>query len=324
MKASKSLGGDIMKNKIWVIALLFVALLAIPMVAFAENADTNTISDDTINEMRIMGDPLGAHVRLLQLEKSLTRNVLSGQAVLDVIAKNHPDTNTVSAGATLDSLEMLTGELKTIIENADTNTSVQKFVEIKKEGITLTQQFREQTRDILTATDKQEIRDKVAEIDKNELKTISDQTEHVKNQFNADKVEALLKLMNVSNPELIQRITDGNATKQEVEDAVTAAYNALTPEQKTTVDSLIKENSIKRTISEKEAIKKGGEGLGNRMLQRAQNQIQKLSDWYQQRAIDANANGHPQREQRMQELSDKLGQISDRLDNNLRNHRGGR
>jgi len=323
MKASKSLGGDIMKNKIGIIALLFVALLAIPMAAFAETDDTNSISEDTANEIKIMSDPLGAHVRLLQLEKSLTKNVLTGQIVIDVINKNHPDANMVAAEGTLDELEALTDELQTIIENTDTNISVQKFVEIKKEGITLTQQFREQTRSLLTATDKQEIKDRTQSIDKNELKIISEQTNRVRNQFNADKIEALLQLMGINNPELIQRITDGNATKQEVEDAVTAAYNALSPEQKAIVDSLIKENAIKRTISEKEILKKGKEKLIERLLEREQNRLEKLGEWYQKRAEDANKNGFEKRGERMEDLSQRIGEISDKLEERLREHQRG-
>jgi hypothetical protein len=320
MRAGKPLGGDIMKNKIGLIALLFVALLAIPMVAFAESGDTNSISDDTTNEVKIMSDPLGAHVRLLQLEKSLTKNVLTGQIVLDVINKNHPDANTTTAGVTLDSLEALADELKTIIENADTNMSVQKFVEMKKEGITLTQDFKEQTRAFLTATDKQEIKERVQSIDKNELKSISEQTERIRNQFNADKIEALLRLLGVNNPELIQKIRDGNITKQEVEDAVTAAYNELSQGQQAAVDSLLKENAIKKIVAEKEIVKKSEEKLMERLLEREKERLEKLGEWYKKRAEDANESGHKEREQRMENLSEKIDEISHNLEKKLRDH----
>ncbi len=302
-----------MKNKIGIIALLFVALLAIPMVAFAETDDTNSISDDMANEIRIMGDPLGAHVRLLQLEKSFTRNVLTGQIVIDVINKNHPDANTTAAGTTLDELEALADELRTIIENTDTNTSVQEFVEMKKQGITLTQEFREQTRSLLTSTDKQEIRERVKAIDKNELKSISNQIEYMRGQFNAGKIEALLRLLGANNTQLMQKIRDGNATKQEVGDAVTAAHNALSPQQQAAVDSLLKENAIKRIIGEKEIIKKGKEKLAERVLERKQNRMEKLSKWYQKRAENANKNGFEKRGERMEKLSEKIKELSDKL-----------
>ena len=344
-----------MKGKdIAIVAVLFAVLVAVPMVLAEDlntGTDTNTVADqnaaittdtnsvldantvvtsttdinatidsDTQQEIHAMTTGLGAQVRLLQLEKSLTRNVLMGQVVLDVLQTNHPDTNTSAAQATLNEMESTVGNVKALEAGTDLNTVVQQFVVLKKEGISLTQDFRKETGPYLDANDRQQISDRVKSIDANELKPINDEIGQLRDQFNANKIEALLRLLDTNNPDLIASISAGTATQAQINTALKDAYNNLSAGQKAAVNALLKENIIKRVVAEKAITTNVKENLANKLRQRFDNRVQNLKNWVQQH-IDQN-NGFSARAKRIVETD--LNQLRSRVNQTLnRNWRGG-
>jgi hypothetical protein len=301
-----------MIKKISVIALLLVIFALIP-IGFAE--DTNTIIDaNTEQEIKLMLNPFGAEVRLIQLEKSVTRNILVGAKIIEIIQKNHVDENIDSAQNVLNQMEALLNDIKNIDLEEDKNILVAEFVAMKKEATDLSKQFREITTTILTANDRQEISEAIKDIDKVQLKGVNNEVKNAIRTHNAERIEALLGQMGVNNPELIQKIIDGNTIAAEVKQGVMNAFNALSTEQKQMIETKIKEGSIKRKISEREFVAKAKENGLQKMLQRDQNKFQRMNEWTKSNCLDINSNGFEERANRLKNLGE-TNQISEKIGN---------
>ncbi|MFA6064835.1 MAG: hypothetical protein WC746_03255 [archaeon] len=292
-------------------ALLLVILAALPM-AFAE--DTNFVIDaNTAQEIKVMTTPFGAEVRLLQLEKSVTKNVLIGAKVVEIIQKNHPDSNVSEAQNILNLMESLVSDIQNVTLSTDKNTQVAEFIAMKNEATTLSKQFREATAPALDSNDKKEIKDAVEGLDKTELKAINEEIKQAIRSNNAQTIEALLQKMGVTNPELIQKIADGNASAGQVKQALMNAYRDLNGEQKQIAGAKIKEGAIKRMIAEKEIFLKANKNAMDQIIKRTQTQLQRASEWAKNSSKDANANGFEQRAKRLRELSNDLAHASQRI-----------
>lgn len=292
-------------------ALLLVILAALP-IAFAEDANS-VIDANTAQEVKAMRTPYGAEVRLLQLEKSVTRNVLVGAKVIEVIQKNHVDANVTTAQSILDQMEALIVDIKNVDLTADKNVLVTNFVAMKKEATDLSRQFRESTATILDANDKKEIKEAVKELDKNELKSMNEEIKNTVRMHNAETITALLQKMGTTNPELIQKIIDGNATAEEVKQAVLTAFEDLNMSEKQLAAAKIKENAIKRMVAEKNMIQEARNKAMQKILERDQNRLNRMSDWLKNKANDLNANGFEDRAKRMENISQRMDNISQKI-----------
>jgi hypothetical protein len=315
----KNKGGICMRKNILVLgAILLVLLLAIPMV-FAE--DTNDLDTNTIQEIKTLTRGEGAHIRLLQLEKHISRNILIGDKTIEILKKNHPGIDTNNLAAIVDQLDALLSDVQAVDASLNTttdmNTLAQQYVELKKEAIDLTKQFREAVRGQLSSQDKQEIKQAIRFVDENELQDIKEQIKEKVLGFNATQVETILKAMGASNPELIQKIQDGNTTPQEIRTAIKNAYNALSAEQKAAVESVLKEGILKRTIKEKQLVDDAKQNMRERMQERVQNRLEKLQEWAEKRSEDLNEKGFEWRAKRMENISDRIQKIQEWIEKKL-------
>jgi hypothetical protein len=311
-------GGIIMNaNKIFAgLMVLIVAMMVVPNV-LAETQDTNaTLDSNTMMELKAMHNPLGAQIRLLQLEKNLTKNILVGNEVLNVIATNHPDANVEAAQTIMSQLEILLNEAKTAASGTDTNIQAQQFVEIKNEAITLTQQFRDQTRIYLDGNDHTQLRGRSDNIDRNELRNMNDDIKHAVNEYNSDRIKEFLDAIGDANSSaILDQIAQGRALIQDAQNQIRNAYDALTPEQKQEASTKIKELGLKRNIQERNIIDKAVQNLGPRMMQRDNNKGPQLRQWMNQiKAEDDLNHGIGDRVREMIRDTNFVQNINERMD----------
>lgn len=300
-----------MIKKIFGILALMLIIGIVPGV-FAD--DQNTIDANTLEEVKILATPHGAEVRLLQLEKSITRNILVGAKTVEVITTNHPEFDLNEIENTLDELEALLLVVKEyVFEGKDANTIVTDYVAMKKEAITLTQEFREQTREILNSEDIQIIHEEIKKLELNELNKIKEQTRNAIRQHNAERTQTMLQILGINDEEFIQGIIDGNITKQQVRDRIHEEFMNMNLQERKRVNAEIKEKTNKRVISEKALIEQAKNKGVEKFLQIESQRMQRLSNWLENRANDLNSNGYQQRAERIQGLSDKLAQNSERI-----------
>ena len=298
--------------KKFAVAALLLVLFSIMPIALAD--DTNEIMDaNTAQEVKVMTSPYGAEVRLLQLEKSVTRNVLVGATVIEIIQKNHVDANVTDAQNVLDQMEALIVDIKSVDLTADKNVLVTNFVAMKKEATDLSKQFRESTATSLDVNDKQEIKEAVKELDKNELKGINENIKNRVRMHNAQTITALLQRMGTTNPQLVQRIVDGNATAEEVKQAVVTAFEDLNMNEKQLAGAKIKENAIKRMVAEKEMIQNARNKAMQKILERDQNKLNRMSEWLKNKANDLNANGFEDRAKRIENMNQQIENIAEKI-----------
>ena len=296
-------------------------LIALMPLALAEDA-TVTVDANTLEEVKALNSPLGAEVRLLQLEKSLTKNILVGAKVLEVIEKNHPEADLNIAENTLNAMEALLAEIQNTPRTGDANELAATYVALKNEGRELTKQFREATASVLIEEDKKEVRDALKDIERTNLQSINEEIKQAIRAHNAEKIQELLDRLGISNPELIQKILDKNASLGEVKKELNGMYGKMNSEERKLAGAKLREHATKRIIAEKELIKEAREHGPKRLLEIRSKETQRLSNWLEKRAQDLNDNGFDMREKRLQKASDQMQKISDKLDQLAKKGRG--
>lgn len=295
-----------MVKKIFGLLLLLLVIGMLPMV-FAED---EIVDANTAEEIKAFNAPYGAEVRMLQLEKSITRNVLVGAQVISVIEKNHPEEDLSVAKEKLDEMEALLETVKEYtIEEKDSNNLAVEFVAMKKQAIVITQEFKQITSEILTAEDRQEVHDLVKDLDKNELETINQAVGQAIRNHNTERMTRMFGIVGLNNPELLQRINDGNATKLEVKEMVRTAYHDLNSEERIQAWNNIKEKTTKRIVAEKSLIQKAKNLGKERFMQMDANRMQRLNEWMQNRAQNFDSNGFEGIAERIQKRAEDLNNL---------------
>jgi hypothetical protein len=298
-----------MMKKIGILLLMIMVIGMTPSV-FAQ--ETNFVDANTNVEIRAFNNNMGAEIRLIQLEKNITRNILVGSEVIETIQANYTQMNINNAKNILNELEALLTQVKEYqIEGKEKSVLVIEFVAMKKEAITLTQEFRTETTGILTEEEKQQIRTNVNSLEENELKGINEVVRQKIREYNAERTQTILTNMGINRPEFVQKIINGEITKQEISNEVKNEFQALNQQSKKETWDKIKEQSNKRIIAER-ALTTQANNKGLERYQEMQSQrTQRLNTWVE----NNNDNTTPEQGlQRVQEWSqrveEKMNQIA--------------
>ena len=293
--------------------LLAAAILVLPRVrADGNSSETNETGHDLneteheneteLNEteeeeIRPMRFPHGAQVRLLELEKSITRNILVGNQTIAAIKAGNSSANTTNLVSIIDKLIVLRNEVRTItvnetaMLNKTSEELAQQFVDIKREAINLSKEFRDAARPLLKETDRQIIREYMKEIDRTELKNIDDEIRDARHRYNADLLNATFSHLGLNNSALLERVRNGDAKVGEIKNYVRDALRNETPKQRQQAMLKLSEAEAKRNVYQ--------EAVRARVLA---NQSERLN----QREQHMN--------QVMQNLSQRHEQLSERID----------
>lgn len=288
-------------------------LLLIGIIPGVIAQEINEIDSNTLQEVKIFTTPHGAEVRMVQLEKSITRNILVGSKTIQVIKQNYLDTNTIDMETILNELEALLEEVKNYnTENKDANALANDFVAIKKSAINLTQEFRLITNTILNTNDLSQIREEIKNIENNELQNMNNAIRNVIRKHNAQRTQTMLQIMGLENQNLIQAILDGNITREEVKLQIRQNFQDLNTQEKIQTNAKIKETINKRIISEKEIIGQAKNKGVQKFLEMNAQRNQRLNNWLKNKTSDLNNFDYNQ-------LINRLENISNRVEQNINN-----
>ena len=233
--------------------------------------------EETEQEVEAMSNGLGAQIRLLQLEERIARNILAGQEVIAAIKTN--GTNTTELEAIISEMETLKEEVKAADPSAE--DAVQQFVDLKKDAIDLSKQFRDKARALLTPSDAEQLRNKIKRMDREELNELTRKVRERIRAFNAEKLQKIFEILGIENTELIARLQSGNATIKGVRDIIKEQLKAMTPEEKKEKLAELKEEGVKRNIFRAAAMQKAKLNYLVRKearLTKRLNQISKIND----------------------------------------------
>ena len=217
----------------------------------AEEVEEEAIDEETEEETELISESnFGATVRLLQLEKSVTKSYLIGQEVVNVLSEKGEGVSELES--ILAEIEVLKDEVSALDPSSD--SAVDDFVNIKRDIKDLNMQFKRIASPLLSANDKQAIRDAIQ--DNEELAALNQRIRNAFRELNANRVGKVLDRMGASDSELVENIESGDATPAEVRLALKNAYGQLSPEDKELakqrIRNAIKErNELRKKVAEK-------------------------------------------------------------------------
>jgi len=283
-------------KKIWSILMVLMLMISISSLAFADESEENNdeeINEETEKEIEIMNNSLGAEIRLLQLEKSITKNLLKGNMIVDVL--EGLGYNTTNLIAILAEMGYILEEVQTA--DPEANDSVEVFIDLKTDARNLTTQFRITLKDLLSDVKYKEVKEQIRENLSDELQNYSKQIRNRIKQFNRNQIYRLYGIVGEGNNSLVNKYMNGSSTMAQVKLQINKMVNNKTREKKMKIFSELKkekiqnkfhasteaENAVKNfTQRETERLQKRLEQAQNsgneKLIEQIQNRIQNIQD----------------------------------------------
>ena len=227
-----------------------------------EDSDEDYLDNETEEEIEIMNNPLGAEIRLLQLEKAILKNLLKGERAVEVLK---------AMGYNASNLSSILTEMRLLLEEVNetdpsSNDSVQVFVDLKIKAINLTKQFRETVKALLDDEKIKELKERVRELVGDELQNYSKKIRNRIRQFNRIQLHRLYGVIGETNNSLIEDYEKGNVSLEQVKSQICKMVNQMTKEKKYQIFSEVKEDNIRKKIKAQAFagdMQNKGKGKGN-------------------------------------------------------------
>ena len=219
-----------------------------------ESGETGEADNDeeTETQIELMNKGIGAEVRLLQLEKVITRNILKAEEVISAVTKKGGDAS---------ELEALKAELEAVKEEVqaldpEAEDAVQNFVDLKSDAIDLSKQFRDKAKELLSKEDAAALRIRLKEIDREELKNINEEIKNKVREFNVEQLKKTYEILGIEDTSLIDQYANGEATLKDIRAQIKEQLQSMSEEERKTAISKLKEAGVKRVVTAKAAIEK--------------------------------------------------------------------
>jgi len=265
------------------------------------------VDNETQDEMTAVISPHGAEVRLLQLEKAITANILKGEKVVNYILNKTPSANVTAANKILDDMALLLDEVKAANTTGTGEELAQEYVDLKSDAITLTQQFRKAVKDLIPAGDRDELMRRLNSIKHPQLDKLDNAISEATHLYNADQVKAIFTSLGITDEALIKAVEDGTATKEQIKTAIKAALADMTPEQKKEALLKLREALSKKAVSHRAAI---ANALANRFERQSQ-RWEERSQTFLNKSLEAEAHNQTVKSLVMEEVSERAQEMSD-------------
>lgn len=300
-----------MKTKAYVILSIFLVALASIAAAYEQTDNetetiNETIENQTLEEAEAFSSNLGARIRLLQLEYSITKNILSGEAIIAAIKEKNSSTDTTELEAIIAQLKILRDEVKAATPEAG-EEAAQQFVDLKGDAIELTQKFRKIVHTILNPSDIKELKRKLQAIRWNETKNLVERIHEIQREYNTEKVSEAFSALGINNTKLIESVRNGEATIRDIRDAIREATANMSKEEKKQAYNMLREKVIKRNVF----LTAVAEKVRNRQIQRLRERIQNRLQIIEQMNISAKV--RTRLRERLMEAENKSQKIENRF-----------
>lgn len=240
--------------------MLMTSLLSFALAVEAEetiqnDADDGPVDTETEQQIQVMNNPIGARIRLLQLEKALIINILKGNMTVQLLKGLEVDTTELE-----DILKNLTSVLEEVqAADPEANDSVAVFVSLKNESRNLTKQFRDAVHLLLDEKTIAMIKEKLKSIDSEELQQCGMRVRHWIRQFNRNQFYRLFGLVGTVNTSLLEDYLNGTVNLTQVRFQFNKMINQMTKEKRNEIFSIIKEENIQNKIRAHEAMQHMGD-----------------------------------------------------------------
>tara|TARA_Y100000310_G_scaffold345603_1_gene467136 strand:- start:3678 stop:4796 length:1119 start_codon:yes stop_codon:yes gene_type:complete len=284
-----------------------------------DDEEVEDVDEETEDEVEVMETSKGAEMRLLQLERRITRAVLHMESVIEFLEGKEEVSESVIPE--LQGIVVLCNELleevKLISPERGNEGSVKAFVEIKKEAIDLVHDFRKLAGSELTREDRKSLKLKFDSIDRAKLKDLKEEIENKRDMVHADKLRRLLEHLGTTDEDLLalpDDVESGAINIKKALRAIRAAYGELSNEEKEALRERLQNDKKKSRIEHVRSLLKAKEARLDRLSERAEKRSDRLRD----HGFDRAADKLKERAERLDDASDKINEFRVKFDKNVR------
>ena len=228
----------------------------------------------TKEETEIMNDLLGAEIRLLQLEKAITKNLFKGERAVEVLKALEYDTSKLEA--ILAEMRLLLEEVQAADPSSD--DSVQVFVDLKSDARKLTKEFRETVKELLSDVKYKELKEQIQEMVCEQVQSLSKKIQNRVKQFNRNQIHRLYIFIGEEGETLAEQYENGDATLEQVKSQICKMVNRMIKEKKNEIFSELKGEKIRNKIHAAVSVNNATGNFSEREQERLQNRLQKAED----------------------------------------------
>lgn len=255
------------------IAIVLVAFALLTQVVYAdegENTQNAYVDIETQEEVEIIKDHIGASVRLLQLEKSILRNIIKGEEAVSFLKES--GYNTTELEAILAELELLKEE----VLSADPNSTdaVQIFIDLKSDAIELTKEFRESVNELLDEATAEQLRLRIREMVSEQVQNLTKRIQNQIRSFNRNQLHRIYGVIGEFDKSTINEYQNGNITKEQVKNQISKMVNNFTKAKKYKIFSELKEEKIRLRVQAKAYVENVTANFQERKEMRLRDRIQ--------------------------------------------------
>jgi hypothetical protein len=239
--------------------------------ASAENEEGSNVNIDkhTCCQINIFNNPDGAEIRFLQIEKSVTNNIYTGQLIITNLSELGYET--IDLETILAEMELLLGEIQAV--DVNDSEAVYLFVELKQDAIDLSNEFREVLNQLLddeTRTALQEaINNKVCE----KAQGLQSSIQNKVKLYNGEQLKEIFRILGDSNSKDLQMYKNGTLSLVQFKHKLAFHAGQLNNEEKFNLLIQIKSENIKFKIQSRVNIQNVSSEYGYRKCARLQNRL---------------------------------------------------
>ena len=253
--------------------MVLLLTTSIVTLAIADEVD-DTQNGEIIEEIGIMQYPYGAEIRLLQLEKVLTRNIMIGEKIIEILIELEIENTELQL--ILTDMELLLEEIQTTDPSSENST--EDFVDMKNESINLTKEFRTTLHGLLDKETIELLKEEMKDFYKEEMKSLREQIRNMIRNFNRDRLNSIYEITELVDENLLEQYEDGDATIEEVKEQLREYFDNLTKEERRELFAELKMNNIRRLIHAKAAFKDASEFAHERKEERWNNRLIRINE----------------------------------------------
>ena len=220
------------------------------------------------------------------LENNSADNFLDSDSNTTDTNKTESNETNSKTTATIDDLKVIVEQLKTLSEEvgtiletddfSTTNDAVKHFVEIKKETLILTQDFRKKAKTLLSSSDIQNLRIMFKDINKNSLKELKNQIQERKRALNKERTKAMMDKMNIHDEAFLRRVESGEVNSKQITPRLREKYNSLSDDEKKQLKENLTQERTQRNNFRDNKIKDSKSFIRDRTVSRINARAQRL------------------------------------------------
>jgi len=260
-----------------ILSIMMVLLLAASMVplALADEAEDNVEIDvETQREVQIMGNKTGAQIRLLQLEKVITINIVQGEYLISLLKNDTANTS---------ELEAILAELKLVkdeVQSADPNASdaVETFIDLKSDAFGLITDFRTRLHTLVDNETAESFKDQIKEMSNETVENLGQKIHEMVREYNANQLQIIYGFLGKLNDSLIKGYKNGNYSMEQVKQNVSEMVKNMTGQKIYEAILEIKEYNIHRVAQVQQYVADAIEGFQERKQRRLEERLNNIPE----------------------------------------------